>query len=163
MEEYRVRVSKDYLAFAAGHFITYGGGKCEKLHGHNYRAGVTLTGALDPHALVFDFVQLKREMETILDPLDHRMLLAADNQVLEIDEREEEVEVRHDGRRYLFPSRDVVLLPVSNTTAEMLASWIAEQLAARLRELGVQSLRELEIEVEESPGQSAVFRLALRD
>ena len=78
MNDYRVTISKDYLVFASGHFITYGEGMCETLHGHNYRAGVTLWGDLDEHALVYDFVALKREMVSILEPLDHRMLTAVD-------------------------------------------------------------------------------------
>ena len=32
-ERYQVRVSKDYLVFCAGHFISYDGDKCERLHG----------------------------------------------------------------------------------------------------------------------------------
>jgi 6-pyruvoyltetrahydropterin/6-carboxytetrahydropterin synthase len=39
-ERYTVRVSKDYLVFCAGHFITYDGDHCERLHGHNYRVAV---------------------------------------------------------------------------------------------------------------------------
>ena len=39
-EHYKVRVTKDHLVFCAGHFISYEGDKCERLHGHNYRAAV---------------------------------------------------------------------------------------------------------------------------
>jgi len=45
--EFRVSVSKDYLVFASAHFITFAGHRCEGLHGHNYRARVTIEGALD--------------------------------------------------------------------------------------------------------------------
>ena len=55
MSEYRVVVGKEVLVFAAAHFITFGDGGCESLHGHNYRVGVTLTGDLDRHSLVYDF------------------------------------------------------------------------------------------------------------
>ena len=37
MPNYAVRITKDYLVFSAGHFITYNGDVCERLHGHNYR------------------------------------------------------------------------------------------------------------------------------
>ncbi len=37
-ERYKVHVSKDYLVFCSGHFISFEGSKCERLHGHNYRA-----------------------------------------------------------------------------------------------------------------------------
>lgn len=161
MREFSITVSKDYLVFAAGHFITYGGGKCESLHGHNYRAGVTVRGVLDEHALVFDFVVLKRELEAIIEPLDHRMLLPTDNPGLTIRRDDGTVEVRHGDRLYLFPERDVVQLPIPNTTAEMLAAWISDRLLERLEERGAPGVREVEIEVEESFGQSAFFRRSL--
>src|SRR5690606_22965107 len=49
MAAYNVVVEKDYLVFASGHFITYGG-LCEALHGHNYRARVELEGELDENS-----------------------------------------------------------------------------------------------------------------
>jgi len=161
MNDYRITVSKENLVFAAGHFITYGGGMCETLHGHNYRAGVTLSGETDENALVFDFVLLKREMESIIGPLDHRMLLPTGNPLLEIETADGEVHVRHGERRYLFPEHDVVVLPIPNTTAEMLATWILDRLAERLSARGGAGLHEIEIEVEESFGQSAYCRRRL--
>ena len=44
---FRVTVTKDYLAFAAAHFITFAGHRCESLHGHIYRVGVTREGDID--------------------------------------------------------------------------------------------------------------------
>ena len=45
---FRVTVRKDYLSFCSAHFITFSGHQCESLHGHNYRVGVTVAGAVDP-------------------------------------------------------------------------------------------------------------------
>jgi len=68
--DFRVSVSKDYLVFASAHFITFAGHRCEGLHGHNYRARVTIEGALDEESwFVFDFVQLKRLMRGLCDEL----------------------------------------------------------------------------------------------
>ena len=64
--EFRVSVTKDYLVFASAHFITFSGHRCETLHGHNYRVGVVVEGALDPESwFVFDFVVLKRIMKAL--------------------------------------------------------------------------------------------------
>ena len=46
-ERYKVRVTKDYLVFCSGHFISYEGHRCERLHGHNYRAAVEVVGPLE--------------------------------------------------------------------------------------------------------------------
>ena len=74
--EFRVSVTKDYLVFASAHFITFAGHRCEGLHGHNYRARVTIEGALNEESwFVFDFVELKRIMTRLCDEIDHLVLL----------------------------------------------------------------------------------------
>lgn len=161
---YKVSVSKDYLVFAAGHFITYGE-RCEALHGHNYRVSAELEGELDANAYVFDFVALKALMRRLVNELDHRMLLPLDNPRIEVeaDEREVLVTYPEKDRRYLFPREDVVLLPIPNTTAEMLARHLAGQLREELAAMGVDNVTALTVGVEETFGQTAWYREPLRN
>lgn len=159
---YRVTVEKDDLVFCAGHFITYDDGQvCESLHGHNYRVGVTLWGGVNDDAYVFDFVALKDTMRELVGELDHRMLLPRDNPELELARGDGGISVAYGDRKYLFPEGDVVVLPVPNTTAEMLARHLLDRLAERLEEAGAGNLREAEIEVEESFGQAGWARRPL--
>ena len=61
--------------FAAGHALRNYRGKCENVHGHNYRAEVTLRGAeLNAIGLLVDFVELKRLLHGVMDRLDHEYL-----------------------------------------------------------------------------------------
>jgi 6-pyruvoyltetrahydropterin/6-carboxytetrahydropterin synthase len=61
--------------FAAGHALRNYHGKCENVHGHNYRCQVTLEGAeLDDIGLLVDFVELKRVVHGVLDRMDHQWL-----------------------------------------------------------------------------------------
>jgi 6-pyruvoyltetrahydropterin/6-carboxytetrahydropterin synthase len=61
--------------FAAGHALRNYRGKCENVHGHNYRCQVTLEGAeLDQIGLLVDFVELKRVVHGVLDRMDHQWL-----------------------------------------------------------------------------------------
>lgn len=61
--------------FAAGHALRNYHGKCENVHGHNYRCQVTLQGEqLDSIGLLVDFVELKRAVHTVLDRMDHQWL-----------------------------------------------------------------------------------------
>ncbi len=61
--------------FAASHFLTKYHGKCENLHGHNYKLEVTVVGELNEDDLVLDFVLLKKIVkEKIIDKLDHTHL-----------------------------------------------------------------------------------------
>jgi 6-pyruvoyltetrahydropterin/6-carboxytetrahydropterin synthase len=160
MSQYRVRIEKDYTVFCAGHFITYDGHECEPLHGHNYRAAASLEGSLDENAYVFDFTKLKRALRGIVDRLDHRMLLPTKSTLIRVTQSDAEVEARYRDKRYVFPSSDVVLLPISNTTAEMLAWWIAQELRHFLGTLP-SGATAIEVEVDEATGQKASYRETL--
>lgn len=161
MSEFRVRIEKDYTVFSAGHFITYDGHECEPLHGHNYRVAVALDGPLDENAYVFDFTRLKRALKAIVDRLDHRMLLPAESALIRVAQHGAEIEATYRDKRYVFPADDVVLLPVPNTTAEMLARWITRELEKSLGRALPEGAAALEVEVDESFGQRAVYRHAL--
>jgi 6-pyruvoyltetrahydropterin/6-carboxytetrahydropterin synthase len=156
--EYEVHVTKDYLGFCSGHFITYDGSLCETLHGHNYRASIRLAGQPDPNHYVYNFTTIKRMMRQICDELDHRMLLPRDNPLIAIEDDGESITARYKNRRYCFPREDVVLIPIPNTTAEMLARYLCGRVRAWLAEHGAAQLSTIAIEVEESPGQSAIYR-----
>jgi 6-pyruvoyltetrahydropterin/6-carboxytetrahydropterin synthase len=154
-ERYKVRVTKDHLVFCSGHFISYEGDKCERLHGHNYRATVEIEGDLDENQYVFDFIALKHRTKAITDELDHRMLLATRNPLIAVDEEPKSIRVRYRDREWLFPRDDCVLLPVENTTAELLARYIAYRLLDDLHKQHHYRPAVLRVEVEENVGQSA--------
>ena len=161
--DFRVSVTKDYLVFASAHFITFAGHRCEGLHGHNYRARVTIEGALNQESwFVFDFVELKRIMKRLCDEIDHLVLLPLKSDSVGVVQEGETVSVSVDGKpRYIFPRRDCALLPIPNTTVEMLAQMLTERLQGELEKLGAKGLTAIEMEVEENFGQSAVYRVGL--
>jgi len=161
--EFRVSVTKDYLVFASAHFITFAGHRCEGLHGHNYRARVTVEGTLNQESwFVFDFVELKKIMRKLCDEIDHLVLLPLNSSRIKVSEEGEMVNVSVDGKlRYVFPRRDCALLPVPNTTVEMLAEMLTTRLRGEFEARGAQGLTAIEMEIEENFGQSAVYRVAL--
>ncbi|MBM3995701.1 MAG: 6-pyruvoyl tetrahydropterin synthase family protein [Planctomycetes bacterium] len=156
-ERFHVRVSKDYLVFCSGHFISYEGDKCERLHGHNYRAAIEVEGALDENFYVFDFITLKNRAKLITDELDHRMMLPTRNRVILLQELLTSYRVRYKDREWVFPRDDCVLLPIENTTAELLARYIGERLRADLAATCKYVPEVMRVEVEESFGQSATW------
>jgi 6-pyruvoyltetrahydropterin/6-carboxytetrahydropterin synthase len=156
---FKVRVTKDHLVFCSGHFISYEGDKCERLHGHNYRTAVEVEGGLDANFYVFDFIALKHRTKAITDELDHRVLLPTRNALIKLHEEPGAVRVRYREREWLFPRDDCVLLPVENTTAELLARYIAQRLADDLRRQYRYDPDVLRVEVEENIGQSATCEM----
>ncbi len=90
--------------FAAGHALRNYRGKCENVHGHNYRCQVTLEGeALDSIGLLVDFVELKKTVHGVLDRMDHQWL------------------------------NDLPPFDVLNPSAENMARHIFEQVSAQLK------------------------------
>jgi 6-pyruvoyltetrahydropterin/6-carboxytetrahydropterin synthase len=160
---FRVQVSKDYLVFASAHFITFKGHQCESLHGHNYRVGVAVEGTVDSECLfVLDFSVLKQITRRLVDTIDHKVLLPTLNPKLTYHDDGDRISVDYFGQpSYVFPKRDCALIPIPNSTAEMLAQFLGTQVREELATRGYRHLTQLELEVEENYGQSATYRLPL--
>jgi len=61
--------------FAAAHNLRDFYGKCENLHGHNWKVEVYVTAEeLDQPGLVMDFGVIKKNLAEVLDMLDHKYL-----------------------------------------------------------------------------------------
>ena len=72
------------------------------------------------------------------------------------------VRVSVDGKpRYTFPRRDCALLPIPNTTVEMLAKLLTDRLKTTIGADASAALTAIEMEVEENFGQVAVYRETL--
>ena len=151
--EFRVRVERNRLKFAAAHFATYEG-KLEPLHGHNYAVTIEVSGALTSDAWVCDFSTLKAAGRGLCDELDHKLLLQRDSRELQIDEGMSNWKVRHLERGFVFAKSDVLALPIDNTTAERLAEWFVGRLREDLRARGADNLTSITVGVEEAPGQA---------
>jgi 6-pyruvoyltetrahydropterin/6-carboxytetrahydropterin synthase len=106
-------VFKDYT-FSAGHAIRGHQGGCQNLHGHNYRVRVHVSAArLDRLGMVIDFADLKQIVDQVVGRFDHAVI----NDLPPFTER--------------------------NTTAELLAEYVHQEVAARLPE--GRSVRRVEI------------------
>jgi 6-pyruvoyltetrahydropterin/6-carboxytetrahydropterin synthase len=158
-DHYRIRVSKDYLVFAAGHFLSLPGSPCERLHGHNYRAAVEVEGPLSKEGLVCDFSVLKRVARDVTQQLDHRMMLPTESDVIRIDAEGDTVHVTMRDKQWSFPKSDCVFVPVPNTTAELLAGFLANRIREGLQSQCDHAPAIIRVELEESPGQSAFFEM----
>jgi 6-pyruvoyltetrahydropterin/6-carboxytetrahydropterin synthase len=160
---FRIAVAKEDFVFASAHFITFAGHRCETLHGHNYRVGIVLEGGLGADSwYVADFSVVKKIMRRLTDELDHKVLLPLQNPIVKVAHDGARVTVAVSGEpRYVFPERDCVLLPIPNTTVEMLAQHLTGRVRDELRDVsagGLAQLTAIELEVQENFGQSATYR-----
>jgi len=160
-ETFAVRVYKQYFNFGSAHFLIFGDGTREQLHGHNYKVEVSVEGETIAGDLVLDFILFKPIVRAICDSLDHRMLLPRFNEHLQIEEHPDRVDARHsDGSRFSFPRGDTLVLDIPNTSTEMLATYIAGQILLALpQRIPDAKLRSLSVSVEESPGQAGIYTM----
>jgi 6-pyruvoyltetrahydropterin/6-carboxytetrahydropterin synthase len=69
--------------FAAAHVLRDYDGKCSRLHGHNYRVEISVSGQPGPNGMVLDFTVFKRVCDQVLAEFDHHLL----NEVPPFDEQ----------------------------------------------------------------------------
>ena len=161
---FEVSVAKESLGFSAAHFLALHGHVCERLHGHNYRIGARVAGNVDPATgFVVDFAVLKQALRDLADRMDHRVLVPTRNPTLRVREEGEQLFVDYHWPGWLaLPRAHTCLLPVRHTTAELLAEYVAREVWNRLGDADGLDLERLELEVEESPGQGATYRIERR-
>jgi 6-pyruvoyltetrahydropterin/6-carboxytetrahydropterin synthase len=159
MPAFHIRVAGDDLSFSAGHFITFGDGHCERLHGHTYRVAVEIFGPLNDSCYVVDFLVVHATLKGILAELDHRMLLPTRHSAIRVSTQNGEVEVRLGERRWILPEDDCLLLPIANTTTEMLAQYVGERFLAALASSGIVAPERVVVEIGEGTGSAAICEL----
>ena len=155
---FSIEVAKDYFNFASAHFLIFANGRREALHGHNYQVSVALEGEMDRAGVVLDFITFKPLVKAVCDDLDHRTLIQNRSPLLRVRRSLNNIEIFYKDQRLVLPRRDVILLPLLNTSTELLAEYIAGKLRRRLRQrFPGARLRRIEVGVEESRGQMGRF------
>lgn len=162
MEKYTICINKNFLNFSAGHFVIFENNHfelshpCETLHGHNYRVGIAITGLIDnKNGYILDFGIIKSLMKELLNHLDHLVLVPTSNPLIKINKQNDQLVVEFRKKKYVFPLTGVALLPIPNTTAEMLAKYFLDRIREELKKNQIGNLQAIEVEVEENFGQSA--------
>ena len=133
---YSIRLDSPDFVFTASHGVRYDDGRLEPLHEHKFRVIATLSGSLNSAGYVVDFHEIARILKDILQTWNHAVLFAQ----TEKESRKSDLE-------------NVWVLPIHNTTAELLAAQIASQMRKSLADQSVK----ITIELEESPGFWGIY------
>lgn len=156
---FRMVLAKEDFKFSVAHFTLFPDRPAELLHGHNYRVRLEITGSeLDDRGLLVDLEKTKRALRDLCRRLDSRTLIPAESSHLAFERADGAVEVRCEERRYRFPGEDVLLLPLANTSIELLARMLWQDLALVLAGSRAETLA---VSVEETAGQSCWYEGAL--
>ena len=156
---YAIHLAKEPFKFSVSHFTIFSPEHAERLHGHNYQVMVRIgVDQIDPKlGLAFDFNLIKPMIRTICDSMDERILIPERSPYLKIKKEGSQIRVQFNQKVYEFPIEDTICLPLVNVTTEELARHIGTNLETGMRELP--GWTDLEINVEETRGQSVSFKL----
>jgi 6-pyruvoyltetrahydropterin/6-carboxytetrahydropterin synthase len=150
--KHQIVIAREQYKFSCAHMTVFPDGTKERLHGHNYTVAIALE--VDSVALdaMIPFSSIKQALADLCAAWKERVLVATRNPHLVIIRDDSELEFRLCGDRYVMPRHDALLLPIDNISVEALAAYVADILAPKMSGPHV---RQLEVRVEESPGQGA--------
>jgi len=147
------------IELSAAHFISEGE-RCERLHGHNYQLVVRLAGEVDARGMIADFRLVRDEARRLCEGWDHRVLLPARSPRIKVASKGDQTKVVTPNGIYSFPTQDVKVLDIVETTAEELARLLCQLLADALKSR-FSSIRQVAVSVAESRRQWATVTLDL--
>jgi 6-pyruvoyltetrahydropterin/6-carboxytetrahydropterin synthase len=82
-----MKIAKEFN-WEMGHRLPFHEGKCKNLHGHSYKCMVELSGKPDKNGMLFDYYDLKKIMDPIIEELDHSFMVnRSDKELIEILDR----------------------------------------------------------------------------
>lgn len=103
-------------SFAAGHALRNYKGKCENVHGHNYKVQLRIFGTeLDRAGLLMDFGDIKRILREVIEILDHQFI------------------------------NDIEPFTTVNPTAENMTKWFYDEVTRRMPEGAHLSIGEVKV------------------
>ncbi len=113
--------------------------------------------------MAFDFNVIKPLVRGITERLDEFVLIPQKSRFLMIEQKLDSVHVSFANKKYVFPVSDVRLLELVNITAEELSKYIAEELLKELKShpSALAQIREFSVGVQESRGQTVIYRIPL--
>lgn len=159
MPRYRMVLAKEDFKFSSAHFTLFGDGRAELLHGHNYRVRAELSGdGLDAEGLLVDIESFKKTLRGLCARLDSRTLIPGESPRLRWTREGDAIGVQCGERAYRFPAEDTLVLPLANTSIELLASMFWHDLAPGLAGSRVDTLA---VAVEETAGQQCWYEAEL--
>ncbi len=147
------------IRFSSCHMIPYHR-KCSRLHGHTYVLHLKIEGYPDEAGFLMDFSIIKKALMEIARSLDHRVVLPGRNPHISVETEGEGVRVAYQGKNYLFPVEDVIILDIKTLTAEMLSEYILDEFVGIVKI--PQNIIRVSAGVDEGPGQGAWSTMELR-
>lgn len=155
---YRIHIKKESLKFAAAHTTVFPNGTKEALHGHNYQVGFMVETKNAALKDMVDFAVYKDVMNRLCMDWDEKVLIAADCPFMKINSKDKQsIDFTLCKKRYVLPADEVVMVPVDNITAELLAEELCNLFVKGIKADKMKGLTRITVRVDESNGQGSAF------
>ena len=170
VSQFELLLSRDSFKFSASHFVASEGHR-ERLHGHDYRVSVRLSGAhtIGSNGYVVDQRHIRDAIEKTCRELDERFLCPMLTRVLDVTialdtcGQQSVTLVCQDGSSFSFPKSDCALLPIVHTTTEELAVFLWGRILENIQAeyLLKRDVHSMQVKVAEGVGQETTFQLQI--
>jgi dihydroneopterin triphosphate aldolase (PTPS-III) / 6-pyruvoyltetrahydropterin synthase len=167
--EFELFLSRESFTFSASHFVARHGQR-QRLHGHDYRVSVRLTGShtIGSDGCFVDQAQVRHAIEKTCKELDERFLCPMNTNMIDITVAPGVAQrtvtlVCQDGSIFSFPKSDCALLPIVHTTPEEIAVYLWERIIehVHVEYLLKNRIHTIQVNVIEGFGQETTFRSAI--
>lgn len=102
--------------FSSAHFLDF-----ECLHGHNFNVKIIFEEKEN-------LEKIKKNLNKICNKLDHKILIPQKSKTINVYKQNKQIMIKTKNKTYIFPEQDVVILPIEETTVELIVEYINTQL-----------------------------------
>jgi 6-pyruvoyltetrahydropterin/6-carboxytetrahydropterin synthase len=114
------------LSFNSAHFLILERGKRESIHGHSYNLKINISGDSEEK-----LIRIMKAAEDVTGSLDSRTLIQGINPFLSIEFKNGQVQIKISRETIVLSEKDVIVLPVENTTSEHVSEYLHKEIASR--------------------------------
>ena len=162
MKTHKVKIGN--LQFSAAHFLVGKDFGVELLHGHNFAVEITFESNLDSEGLVVDFIKLLEFAKEIINKLDHKLLIPAQNPGIKISHNLDKLIITTEEMSLTLKKNNVVLIPFINTSAELIAEYFCSTFLQNMLDANeISDKCIIEVAVTEEPGCQGICRIQYQE
>ena len=155
----RIEITKQAHKFSIAHFTIFSETEREDLHGHNFQVECQLSAPVGADGLIFDYGIIKASLHKVCHELDGHLVLPEKSPHLKIKKEDKYLVAIFNKERLPFLYRDVITLPIANTTVEEFSHYFLDRfLKDVIQNPGLHSrdILEMSVIVSSSPGQKGI-------
>lgn len=148
-----IHIEDDSLKFNSGHFTIFDSESSnmdnkicrENIHGHTYYISLDISGHATTNGVLANYSEIKIYLREIVKMFDEKFLLQMQNKYLRVSNDDTNTIIQFGDTKISIPSKEILHLPIVNTTKEDIAEYILNSISIKLH--GYQNIETLKLGV----------------